>query len=363
MNTKKPPTLIVAGGGTGGHVLAGIAVADEWKKSYGESARVLFVGAKGKIEEDLVPRAGYPLKVVSLGTLNRVSFFTRLKTFLQLPVVLTQMIFLVLKEKPTVVLGVGGYASGPIVLCAGLLGWLWKGKSAILEQNAVPGLTNRLLKPFVTDIFSAFKETKKFFDNKRVVVTGNPIRSEYRPLDSAVKDPFTIFIFGGSQGSVGINSIFLEALTLLKEQKSVIKIIHQTGKSDFNRVKSGYDELGFNVEVESFIYDMAEAYKKASLIISRAGSSTLSEIAAVKRAAILIPLPTAANNHQEKNAKQYASAGASYMLLENSSSAKDLAEMIKKMISQPDLIRSMENNVGQFYRPHAAQEIVKNLFS
>lgn len=356
-------TLIVAGGGTGGHVLAGVAVADAWREGSGEQSNVLFVGAKGGIEERLVPRAGYSLSLLRLGSLNRVSWLTRMKTLFLLPFSLLKSLWLLLSIRPVAVLGVGGYASGPLVLMARVLsslGWI-HAKTSILEQNSVPGMTNRILGRIVQRVYCAFPGMESRFKPDKVVLTGNPIRSAIRPLPTAVRDPFTLLIFGGSQGAIGINSLVIDALPLLVDVKEQLRFIHQTGAKDFDRVSEAYRKADINARVEKFIDDMPLAYAQASLVICRAGSSTLAEIAAVGRAAILVPFPFASDQHQEKNARIFSDAGAAFLLLQQTSNGLDLARIVRKTIKDHSIIDQMEKAVSTFYRPDAAQCIVQDL--
>jgi len=349
--------LLIAGGGTGGHVLAGIAVADEWTTLAGSS--VHFVGARGGIEEKLVSRAHYPLSTLQIGSLNRVSLGRKLKTLFQLPLSLFKSLVILLREKPVAVLGVGGYASGPIVLCAKML----QIPCAILEQNVIPGLTNRWLGRICQRIFCAFPGEYLEFSSEKISVTGNPIRSQMTKLPSAPRDPFVIFIFGGSLGAVGINTLVIDALPHLKNIYSKVRFIHQTGEKDFERVKKAYENVGARARVEKFIHEIAQIYEQSSLLICRAGASTLAEIAAVGRASILIPLPTAADNHQEKNGLVFSTCGAAYLLNQKSSNGYDLAQLIEKIYGSPADLVQVESKVVQFSRPEAAKAIVSSLQS
>jgi UDP-N-acetylglucosamine--N-acetylmuramyl-(pentapeptide) pyrophosphoryl-undecaprenol N-acetylglucosamine transferase len=355
------PALIVAGGGTGGHVLAGIAIADAWRARHGTEARVVFVGAEGGLEEKLVPRAGYPLRRLKLGALKGVGTRRRLRTLALVPWALASSAGVLLSVRPAAVVGVGGYASGPLVLMARLLGWLWGARTAILEQNAVPGLTNRILGRLCHRVFSAFPGVEAGFPGKTVTVTGNPVRAEIRPLPAAPRDPFTVFIFGGSQGAMGINTLVLDALPLLRDLLPRLRFIHQTGERDFERVRAGHAAAGSQAEVEKFIYDMPSAYGRASLLICRAGSGTLSEIAAVRRAAVLVPFPHAADNHQERNARIFVDAGAAELLPQGSARGEDLARLIRDMFEDPARLSRMEAAVAAFHRPDAAQDLARQL--
>lgn len=358
MSEKK--TLIVTGGGTGGHLFAGISIADEWKKRHPDS-RILFIGARGGIEEKLVPRAGYPLELLSLGALKGVGVASRLKTLFRIPFALFKSVYLLIREKPSAVVGVGGYASGPVVLAAWAIGWMWKCRIGILEQNAVPGLTNRILGGFAHQVFCAFPGIDKKFDQNKALITGNPIRKEITPQPSASRTPFSIFIFGGSQGAMGINTLVLELLPLIQDLKGQIEITHQTGERDFDRVKAGYEKSNFPARVEKFIYDMPASYSKASLVICRSGSSTLAELAAVGRAAILIPFPQAADNHQEKNARLFEAANAAIVLLQGKASGNDLSPLVRKLMSSPESLKKMEDSMRTFHMKAAAHTIVDSL--
>jgi UDP-N-acetylglucosamine--N-acetylmuramyl-(pentapeptide) pyrophosphoryl-undecaprenol N-acetylglucosamine transferase len=288
-----------------------------------------------------------------------------MKTFLQLPFALARAAGILMRTRPSAVLGVGGYASGPVVLIAGALRavGLSGASSAILEQNTVPGFTNRMLSRFVKLVFCAFPGTETRFPGKDVVLTGNPVRSSMSRLPAAKRQPFTVFAFGGSQGAVGMNSLILKALPFLKDLLlgAQLRFVHQTGESDYERVLKAHREAGGNARVEKFIYEMRQAYAEASLLICRAGSSTLAEIAAVGRAAILVPLPTAADNHQEVNARVFEDAGAALVMKQEATTGADLAALIRKAIENPQEIEKMEAAVTAFYRPRAAEDVVERL--
>lgn len=355
--------LLLAGGGTGGHILAGVAVADAWRKKFGQNTHILFVGAQGGLEERLVPKAGYPLEVLKIGSLNGVGFLRRLRTLFQLPFSFIKSAQILLRFKPDYILGVGGYSSGPLVLVGSILSrlGLLSSRIAILEQNSIPGLTNRILGKLAHVVFAAFPGTENCFKGKKVITTGNPVRSHLIGIPQASYSPFTLFIFGGSQGAMGINSLILQALPHLKKYESQLQIIHQTGPRDLQRVKQQYLKEGWGdcARVEAFIDQMAEAYTQASLLICRAGSSTLSEVAAVGRAAIFIPLPTAADNHQYLNARVFTERGAGFLLSQTQSTGKDLAQLIESLILDSTQLSRVEQAVKEFSRPHAAMELVE----
>lgn len=351
---------MVAGGGTGGHVLAGVSIADEWRRVHGADARVIFVGARGGWEEKLVPRAGYPLELLKLGALNRVGLMERVRTLLRLPVALAKSVAILWKHRPVAVIGVGGYASGPVVLMASVLGFIGGWRTAILEQNSVPGLTNRILGRFVGKVFCAFPGSEGAFSGNKAIITGNPIRSTMKPMDPPPAEPFTLFAFGGSQGAMGINSLLIEALPVFEKSGRALRIVHQTGEKDYERVKAAYQGVKIDHRVEKFIYEMPEMYKQASVLVCRAGSSTLSEVAAVGRAAILVPLPTAADDHQAKNAQLFVDRDAAVLFPQGQGKGEKLAELIFALMDDRNRLRRMERNVREFYRDGAASLIVKN---
>jgi len=364
---ERNPCLFVAGGGTGGHVLAGVAIAEEWKRRLGEGARVVFVGARGGIEERLVPRAGLPLRLVDLGSLKRVSWSRRLKTVIQLPMSLVRSGFWLLQDRPSVVIGVGGYASGPMVLMSRLLGWLWGARVGIVEQNSVPGFTNRILSLFAHKVCVVFPGMERFFAAKKVAKTGNPIRLIFQELPSSAESdlPVTVFVFGGSQGATGINRLVTEALPLIANHPGLtgkIRWIHQTGERDFEEVNKAYHDTGFSdSRVEKFIYDMETAYRSAFVVVCRAGSSTLSELARVGRASILIPFPFAADNHQEMNARVFADTGASILMLQGKTRSEDLVQTLERLVRDRQAVGSMEQAVKKFSQPDSAQLVLKGV--
>jgi len=351
--------LLVAGGGTGGHVLAGIAIADEWKRTFGEKSDVLFVGAEQGLETKLVPKHGYALKVLKIGALNRVSLKTKITTAFQLPLSFIKAFWILLRYRPNAVIGVGGYASGPVVLLARILSIFSGARTSILEQNSVAGFTNRMLGKYVHRVFCAFEAGGSLFLPKKILVTGNPIRSSLKKLPPSTQEPFTLFIFGGSQGALGINTMILDALPFLKKEN--VKFIHQTGVKDYERVVAGYQREGITARVEKFIDDMGGCYSQASLVICRAGASTMAELASVGRAAVFIPLPTAADNHQEKNARIFEKAQAAIVVPQASLTGAQFAEKILELKNNPARIHEFENQVLKFYQSDSAKMMVKDL--
>ncbi len=359
MFSKPKDLLVIAGGGTGGHVMAGIAIADRWRaQGLGD---VLFVGARGGIEEKLVPRAGYELSLLKIGTLKGADTKQQIKTLLQIPFAFAESLRILIQNRPRAVLGVGGYASGPFVLMAAFIGRFLGCRVAILEQNAMPGFTNKILGSVAHRVYSAFPGLERHFAGSHVMVSGNPVRKEFKPMDAAQRDPFEIFIFGGSQGAKGINDLVLASLPLLKDSWDKIRIHHQTGDREFDRVQAAYQALGFSAQVEKFVYEMKESYQKASLVICRSGSSSLSELASVGRASFLVPFPYAADNHQELNARLFEKNGSARVYLQNSTRPEEFAKGIRELIDNQSLLGEMESKVKSFARPDSDGLIVKDL--
>ncbi len=313
------------------------------------------MGAQGGLEERLVPKAGFPLLLLRLGALKGQSWVGRLRTLVRLPLAFLKGSWILLRFRPDCVLGVGGYASGPVVLLARMLGWLWGARTAILEQNAVTGFSNRILGQVVHQIFVAFPGMEKQFPGRSVVVTGNPVRESIVRLPSAARQPFVVFVFGGSQGAAGINTLVLDSLPILADLRGRVRWIHQTGEKDFDRVMNGHRDAGWSdSRVEKFIDDMPACYAQASLLVCRAGSSTLAEIAAVGRAAVLVPYPFASDNHQEKNARIFTDAGAARILIQGKATGRELADLIRSAVENPAGIDLIEKNALKFHRENSA---------
>ncbi len=347
--------VLIAGGGTGGHLFPGIALAEEVVTRHHANA-VVFVGTERGLEARVVPREGYPLETIRAQGLKGKGLVGLLKGLWALPMSFVESVRILRKHKPDVVVGVGGYASGPVVLAAWLLGV----PTAVQEQNALPGLTNKLLGRFVRVVFTAFEGAGRFFPSRKVQLIGNPIRRKL--MDNYLRsyvahEGFTLLVFGGSLGARGINQRMLEALDHLQDVKEQIHIVHQTGKNDLEAVRRGYEEKGFHAEVVEFIEDMSGAYAKAELVICRAGATTLAELMVAKKASILVPFPYATDNHQEVNAQALVNAGAALMFRESELTGQKLAEQIRSLKDDPERRRRMEKQAALLGRPEAAKEL------
>ena len=353
--------VVIAGGGTGGHLYPGIAVARELL-ARDTAAQVTFAGTSSGIEARVLPREGFILDVIRSGGLKGKSLADRVRGLWLLPLGALDAWRLISQRRPQVVIGVGGYSSGPVVLAALLRGI----PTMVLEQNAVPGLTNRLLAPLVRAAAVTYDSTRSFFGDK-AVVSGNPVRPEFfdragpsaREADadggSAV---VRVLVFGGSQGAHAINVAMVEAAPELAARGAHIRLTHQTGERDVEMVRAGYRAAGVQAEVEPFFYDMGRQLGRADLIVCRAGATTLAEVAAAGRAAILIPLPTATDDHQRKNAEALAATGAADVLLQKDATGVRLANRILTLANDPAARIRMAGAAGAFARPDASKVIV-----
>ncbi len=347
--------VMIAGGGTGGHLFPGIALAEEIVTRHPKND-VVFVGTDRGLEARVVPQNGFVFEAIKSRGLKGMGLVKMLLGLLLLPVSFFSAIGLLRKYKPDVVVGVGGYSSGPVVLMA----WLLRIPTAIQEQNALPGFTNKVLGKFVDAIFVSFEAAIPFFPYKRAHALGNPIRRallENFLRSKIAHERFTLLIFGGSLGARGINSRVIDALPFLKDLKGEIHVIHQTGKADLETVKKGYADQAFPADVREFIDDMAGAYLGADLVLCRAGATTLAELTVCKKASILVPFPHATDDHQAVNAKALVDAGAAIMFREADLTGEKLATAIRELKNEPPRLAKMEKQAGMLGRPEASGEI------
>ncbi len=350
--------IVIAGGGTGGHLYPGIAVAREWL-SRAPDASITFAGTARGIEARVVPREGFALDLIRSGGLKGKSLADRARGASLVPLGLADAWRIVSTRRPSLVIGVGGYSSGPVVLVAALRGV----PTMLLEQNAVPGLTNRILARFVGAAAVTFESTQQFFGAK-AFVSGNPVRPEFlaaagSPAEPRDDEPVTrILVFGGSQGAHAINMAMVEAAAPLAAAGARLRLVHQTGERDVEPVRAAYRQAGLDGEVEPFLYDMGRQLGRADVVVCRAGATTLAEITAAGKAAILIPLPTATDDHQRKNAEALAAAGGAEVLLQQDASGPVLAQRILALASDLARRRRMAAAARALARPDAAQVIV-----
>jgi UDP-N-acetylglucosamine--N-acetylmuramyl-(pentapeptide) pyrophosphoryl-undecaprenol N-acetylglucosamine transferase len=348
--------IIIAGGGTGGHLFPGIAVAEEFVKRSRRNS-ILFVGTEKGLEKKILGKLGFRLCTLNVEGVKGKGPMKLFSALLKIPLSLLQAFRIIRDFRPDMVIGVGGYASGPAVIVARFMGI----KTAIMEQNAYPGITNRILGKFVDKIFLTFSDSEKWFPKKKIVVCGNPVRSAFfkEKGDTYKREgKFTILIFGGSQGAHAINVAVLNALPYLKEINGGLRIIHQTGEKDLDDVSKNYRENGIDAEVATFIMDMAAAYESSDLIICRAGATSIAEITVSGKASILIPFPFAVNDHQTKNAEVLVRSRAAIMIHERELSGKRLAETIVNLKQHPEIIEEMGKNSFLLGNINTASDIV-----
>ncbi len=360
--------IMIAGGGTGGHVFGGIAIAEQFKKQSTpqEIHEILFIGTSAGMENKLVPKAGFELRTFTLGKLVGQSVLHRLKTLLQLPRAILFCMKQIRQFKADAVIGVGGYAAGPCIVGARIL----RVPCFVLEQNSVAGFTNKIAAALSEKVFLAFDEIPDGIAAAKSIVTGNPARSLMQPkekLNQIGAGKFTVFAFGGSQGATGINKLMVEAAEWLKandpENLGRFSFLHQTGERDLAWVRQAYEKLQFPAVAEAFIYKMQEMYDQSDIVVARAGSGTISELAATQNAAIFVPFPFAAGNHQEKNARILESRGAALVFTQGKTNGAELAQVFLNFLKNPGALQGLRGNMAKFHKPDAAKDIVHTVLS
>ena len=327
-------TILIAGGGTGGHIYPGVAIARAALNIEPE-AEIHFVGSKGGLEEKIIPREGFALHLVSVGRLHKsVSLTTRLTTLFRMPLALFQCVKILMRLKPKAVLGVGGFASGPMLLMASLMGY----RTYIWEPNAMPGMANRWLSRFATETLLVFEEAKQYLSPRKVRQVGIPVRFSLEA--NLTNSPrLKVLIFGGSQGARAINETVFKLIEMAPiELKKTIEVVHQTGPLDFQRAQKVYQNAPSNFQCFEYLHDMKERYQWCDLVIARSGASTVAEVIACRKAAVFIPLPTAADDHQRKNAEVLVKRNAALMILQNDFSPEKLVSVLTDFALHRDKI-------------------------
>jgi len=357
--------IAVAGGGTGGHLFPGIAIAQEFMTRNPRN-EIIFISTGNPLEQRILSNMNFELARITVEGIKGRGLWNQLKALFKLPKGIFDAFRILGRFKPHLIVGLGSYSAGPVVLAARL-----RGINLVLhEQNLLPGITNRLLARFADRIFVSFEESKSRFASSNIQFTGNPVRQDFLN-DSGFKktedgadcgqSPFTVLIVGGSQGAHRINEAVAEALARL-DRKDDLYFIHQTGKADENRVKEAYTRHGVPSMVQPFFDNMAELYHKADLIICRAGATTIAEITALGKASIFIPFPFAADDHQALNAGSLSKTGAAEMILEKDLSAKVLVEKIEHYARHPQALTDMAQKAKAFGNPNAAADIVDSCY-
>ncbi|PYS42918.1 MAG: undecaprenyldiphospho-muramoylpentapeptide beta-N-acetylglucosaminyltransferase [Acidobacteria bacterium] len=345
--------VIIAGGGTGGHLFPGIAVAREIQRR-DPGSTILFVGAEQGIEARIVPKEGYELRTLPIGGIKGVGVGRQVRNLMGMVSGGLKAQKILRQFNPDVVIGVGGYASFPMLSAAILGGY----PRIVMEQNAIPGLANRVLGKWVDFAAVTDARTQSYF-GQRSVVTGNPIRPEFKSIPPKVHvPPYTILIFGGSQGAQSINRAVIDALENLDNWKDRLRFVHQTGERQLEDVRRAYVTKGFQADVRVFFNNFHEQYAAADLIVSRSGATTVAEIKAAGRAAVLIPFPFATDDHQTKNARAMADENAAVLISNADLTGKRLAESVRELIGNPARLLEIETNARRMAILDAEERIV-----
>ncbi len=355
--------IVIAGGGTGGHLFPGIAIADAFRdRDFRNDIRFVSVGKP--FEVDALCRAGYPLDIVPSRGLKGYSLMKKLAGLFRLPGCIRVAMTQLKRFKPDLVVGVGGYASGPVCLSA----WMMGIPLVLHEQNQKMGISNRMLTPLARRCYLSFEPDQAMRDAGRFLHTGNPIRKAFYQKDGDIPGdrmnpdaPFTILVCGGSQGATAINRAVMESLVHLPKELALL-FIHQTGAADEKPVRHAYHARGIEAEVRAFFYDMPRQYRRAHVMICRAGATTIAEITAIGKSAIFIPFPYAADNHQFFNAMTLVEKGAAEMIPESELDGKRLADKIVFLAGHPDIIRKMAGQAKKLGKPDAANAIVNDCY-
>ena len=345
--------LLIAGGGTGGHVFPAIAIAQEWL-ARGKERQVVLVGTQRGIEMKLVPAASLPLETIRVAGLKGKGGATLLKNLTMLGTGLSDAFRVLRRHQPDVAFGVGGYAAGPMLLAT----WLSRIPNVIFEPNAEPGLTNRLLARLSQRIATGYRVSAETW-GARAVVTGCPVRPEFFAIPASKPEkPLRLLVTGGSQGALPVNRAFVQAAELLAKRKGDLQIVHQTGERDYNDVRAAYARQQIQVEVAPFLTNMADRFAWADLIVCRAGAITAAEVSAAGRAAIFIPFGKATDSHQLRNAQEMTNAGAGRLIAEPDLNAERLTQEIFSLLDQPGEIARLATKARSLAHPQAVREIV-----
>ncbi len=349
--------VIFAGGGTGGHLFPGLAVARELQQRDGR-VEILFVGTEQGIEFRVLPKEGFKLETLAVKGIKGRGLRGLFDALYGVPASLLRSLKIIHQFRPDCIIGLGGYASGPLLLAAKLKNI----RCAIMEQNLRPGFTNKLLARWVDCVFTAYPQSAVYFPGARVVESGNPVRWRELPRISR-SEKFSLLIFGGSAGARRINYAVIDALKLLGDLKSEMAITHQTGQADHAAIEKAYLALPFAAEVTPFIDRMDEAYARADLVLCRAGATTVAELTVFGKAAILVPFPYAIYDHQRANAQALQERGAAEMILDHELTGARLAEHIRGYFLAPARLERMAAAARALGRPDAAALIVDQCYA
>ncbi|GBE31467.1 UDP-N-acetylglucosamine--N-acetylmuramyl-(pentapeptide) pyrophosphoryl-undecaprenol N-acetylglucosamine transferase [bacterium BMS3Bbin05] len=360
MKEGGPVKIIIAGGGTGGHLFPGIALAEEFMKNR-KADKIIFVGTDHGIEASVIPREGFTLEFVRAEGLVGKSIYKKIRAAFYLLLAMVDSCRIIRKYRPDMIVGSGGYASFTTVFA----GLFLTTPTLILEQNSRPGLANRILGRFADMVCVAYHESISFFPKNRTYLTGNPVRERVLRGSrvSALKlfgldeNKFTVLVFGGSHGASSINKAMIDALKYLPDMRTHLQFLHQTGEKDYEFVRNAYRNSGFSGMIVQFIFQMAEAYAVSDLVVSRAGATTLAELTAIGKPSILIPYPYAAGNHQELNARKMEQMAAAFMIIDRELNGRKLADMIRELYTNEKVRKTIQQNSLALGQRHAAEKV------
>jgi UDP-N-acetylglucosamine--N-acetylmuramyl-(pentapeptide) pyrophosphoryl-undecaprenol N-acetylglucosamine transferase len=347
--------VLIAGGGTGGHLFPAVALAETFGSRFPEG-EILFVGTNNPLEISVLSKRGYNHMSIAVEGLKGRGLWCQIRALFRIPKGFFQAVGIIWRFDPDVIVGVGGYASGPVALAARLMGK----KVVIHEQNIFPGLTNRILARFANSICISFPDKLAVFKSEKTLITGNPVRRDVleTKAEPRADKSFKVLVVGGSQGAHAINRTVVDALDYLKAPEN-IAFIHQAGEKDALWVEKAYRQCGIDGTVSAFFEDMAGAYRSANLVVCRAGATTVAELTALGKPAIFIPFPFAANNHQEFNARYVEDSGGGEVILEKDLNGRLLASKIESYAVNPEAMRKMSTQSAALGRPEAADLIVE----
>jgi UDP-N-acetylglucosamine--N-acetylmuramyl-(pentapeptide) pyrophosphoryl-undecaprenol N-acetylglucosamine transferase len=357
--------IVMAGGGTGGHLFPGIAIAREFMTRNSET-RIIFVSTGNPLERTVLSRAGFELQSIQVAGIKGRGIWNQIRSILKIPGAILTAVGLLKKFSPDLIVGLGSYSAGPVVVGA----WLRGVPIAIHEQNILPGITNRILARFADRVYISFENTLSRFNPRKVCWTGNPVRRELLEIAAQAdetaapqtgREKFTVLIIGGSQGAHRINMVMIETLKLLQDADR-LHFVHQTGEADEKAVRDAYSQTSVGAEARAFFDDMATQYRQADLIVCRAGATTVAEITALGKAAIFIPFPYAADDKQTLNAADLAGASAAELIPEKELTAEILGAKLKHYMENPQELNSMAAKAREYGKPEAAQNIVDDCY-
>ncbi|MBM4127036.1 MAG: undecaprenyldiphospho-muramoylpentapeptide beta-N-acetylglucosaminyltransferase [Nitrospira sp.] len=357
-------TIVIAAGGTGGHLYPAVALAREFQRR-NSSSRILFVGTERGIESKVLAHEGFELLLITAKPVMGKGVVSVLQGLLSVPVGLWQSLCILRKHRADLVIGVGGYTSPTMLVAAALRGI----RRVILEPNAYPGMANKAVAPFAQRIFLAFDSAADLFDRSKVRVVGTPVRQEFLALSEPNEATTSggscvhLLIFGGSQGAKAINSAVLDGLVALTARLPHLAITHQTGEADYRRVQEVYEKLGVRAKVTPYLYDMPTVLRSADLVVARAGAMTIAELTACGKPAILIPLPTAIYDHQMKNARAMEAAGGAIVLPQADLTGSTLSDSITAMVQDPSRLQTMSAKSRAMRRIDAGKAIVRECYA